>query len=75
MKALSHYQRNPGINTGSKLFIHDLDDGTTCNPSKSAVDTELGGVADTPQGHAAIQRDLEKLERRAAKNYIAFPER
>ncbi|KAK4825859.1 LOW QUALITY PROTEIN: hypothetical protein QYF61_003133, partial [Mycteria americana] len=46
-----------------KIFINDVDDG-----SQFADDTKLGGVADTPDGHAVIWRDLNRLEKWADRN-------
>ena len=57
------------------IFINDLDNGTNCAPSKLADDTKLGGVVDTPDGCAVIQRNLNCLVKWAERNIVKFNKR
>lgn len=38
--------------------------------AKSADDTKVGGVADAPDGYAAIQVDSDRLEKQANQNLM-----
>ncbi|GAB0175891.1 mitochondrial enolase superfamily member 1 [Grus japonensis] len=54
------------------ISINDLDHRAECSISKFADDTKLGGAADTPEGHAAIQRNLDRLEKWVKRNLMKF---
>ena len=51
------------------IFSGDLDEGIECILSKSADDIQLRGVADKPEGCAAIRRDLKSW---AEGNLVIF---
>lgn len=50
------------------IFINDPDEGTECTLRKFADAAKLGGMA-PPDGCAAIQSDLDKLEKWAGKSH------
>lgn len=54
------------------IFISDLDEGIQCTISKFDDETKLGGVADTPEGCAAVQQELDRMESWAEKNLMRF---
>jgi len=64
-----------GVPLGLALFIifsNDINRETECTLSKFADDTKLCGVVDIPEGHDAIQRDLDRLEQWAQENLMRF---
>lgn len=56
---------NMDVSVRLKLFniINDLENREEHTLSKFSDDRKLWGVADAPQGHAAIQKDLDRLKK------------
>lgn len=42
------------------VFINYLDGGIECAPMKPSGDTKLSGEADTSEGRATLQQDLDR---------------
>lgn len=57
------------------VFVNDVDDGAERFLSKFVSNTELGGEADTLKDHAAIQRDINRLEKWDDRNLMKFKKR
>lgn len=51
------------------IHTNDLDDGAECILSTFADDTKWRSLADTSEGHVAIQIDLEKLQKNSSQEY------
>lgn len=56
------------------ILISDLDSGTEHTPSEAADSMKCGAVADTPDCCAAIQKDLNRLEKRPPGREGTSPE-
>lgn len=54
------------------IFIFDPDDGGECTLTEFADNAKLGGVSESPEGHAPIQWDLDRLEKGADRNISTF---
>lgn len=54
------------------IFITDLGDGAECILTKFDDDTKQGGVAGMPVDHAAIQKDLNRLEKGVDRILMQF---
>lgn len=56
----------------AKIFVNALCDGTQCTIHNSTDDLKLGGVVDIPNGCAALQGDLNRLEKWVNRKLMEF---
>lgn len=56
----------------AKILVNALCDGTQCTIHNSTDDLKLGGVVDMPNGCAALQRDLNGLEKWVNRKLMEF---
>ena len=47
------------------ILVNGLEEGMVSTLSKYASETKLGGAAGMPEGCAAVQQELDRLERQA----------
>ncbi|KAK4829180.1 hypothetical protein QYF61_002445 [Mycteria americana] len=64
--------RTQRVAVNGSIFVGDTDSGIECTLSKFANDTKLCGAVNTLEGRDAIQRDLDRLERRAPARLMKF---
>lgn len=56
----------------SIIFFNNLDNGMECILSKFVDNSKLGEVVSTPESRAAIQKDLDRLEKWSDSNLMKF---
>ncbi|PKU39972.1 rna-directed dna polymerase from mobile element jockey- hypothetical protein [Limosa lapponica baueri] len=72
-KMFSHLEFRASNKVDVCLSLYDcLDDGAECTLNKFAGDIKLGGVANTADGRAAIQRECNRLEKWDDRNLMKF---
>ena len=54
------------------IFVGSMDGEIECTLSKFVDDTKMSGAIDTLEGRDAIQRELNRLQRRVHANLMKF---